>query len=492
MMWKASLCVALALTAAAVPAAVAAPDANKPPEGATDITWYTMLAQDGVAFGAGYRALVPRAAGRDIIDEQTVDIREEGDKWTRMFARTVVTQDASGATRTLTVVNEAARMWSRITARIDGDVAQVTRETPTDRRTMTVALPPRVQFDTGDQALLTWNPTTTPRLEFDNFDIDAMQVEHVVIEVAPGTWPDAQGRTAVIRKRYMGQELRSIVKLWLDRARNVVEVTQPLFGTQVTVKATDRETALRPHPPYRIMRTVATKSPFLITQSAIDGHIRYRFTFRDGVQFALPQTGEQRVRMEGGEAIVDICDGCGPGVRNDEAGLADPLAPAMWLQSDDPKIRDLAAPVAAMNTSQAHKMELLLQKTQKLLPKIDFAGHYSAMEAIRRRAGDCSENAVLLAALGRAAGIPTRVANGLVYSRYKYHGVSNAFLPHSWTLAYVDGKWRSYDAALNGFDATHIVLTVSDGDAKSLLATSQLGSLLKWESLVEVRSRPAT
>lgn len=488
MRWKGSLFFALMVSTAAV----AAPEANTPPEGATDITWYTMRAQDGAPFGAGYRALVPRAGGRDMIDEQTVDLREEGDKWTRLFARTVMTQDAAGNTRSISVVNEAGRMWSRITANIDGTAANITRETATDRRTIAVRLPANVRFDTGDDALLTWNPALTPRLEFDNFDIDAMAVEHVVIELVPGTWPDARGRTPVIRKRYMGTELRSIVRLWLDRARNVVEVTQPLFGTEVTVLATDRDTALRPHPPYRIMRSVATKSPFLITQAAIGGHIRYRFGFRDGVQFALPQTGEQRVRMDGDFAIVDICEGCGPGVSSNEAGLADPLSPAMWLQSDDPKIRELAEPVARMNASQAHKMELLLQKTRKLLPKIDFAGHYSAMEAIRRRAGDCSENAVLLAALGRAAGIPTRVANGLVYSRYKYHGVSNAFLPHSWTLAYVDGKWRSYDAALNGFDATHIVLTVSDGDAKSLLATSQLGSLLRWESLAEVRSRPAT
>jgi len=126
------------------------------------------------------------------------------------------------------------------------------------------------------------------------------------------------------------------------------------------------------------------------------------------------------------------------------------------------------------------------------MPRVDFAGHYSALETLARRAGDCTEAAVLLAALGRAIGIPTRVASGLVYSREDYHGVANVFMPHSWVLAYVDGKWRSFDAALDRFDATHIALVIGDGDARSIGAANQLASLLQWQSMTEVRPRPGT
>ncbi len=98
-------------------------------------------------------------------------------------------------------------------------------------------------------------------------------------------------------------------------------------------------------------------------------------------------------------------------------------------------------------------MELLLERARPYLREVDFAGHFSALETIDRRTGDCTEAAVLLAALGRAAGIPTRVVSGLVYSRQRYHGVSNAFMPHSWVLAYVDGRWRSFDLALDRFDS---------------------------------------
>ncbi|MGH6950556.1 MAG: transglutaminase-like domain-containing protein, partial [Vitreimonas sp.] len=132
---------------------------------------------------------------------------------------------------------------------------------------------------------------------------------------------------------------------------------------------------------------------------------------------------------------------------------------------------------------------LLLERARPFVEHFDFNGHYSALDTVTRRAGDCTEAAVLLAALGRAAGIPTRVASGLAYSRASYHGVSNAFVPHSWTLAFVDGQWRSFDLALEAFDSTHIALTVGDGDARSIAAAGQLASLLRFDGLAEVRPR---
>ena len=136
--------------------------------------------------------------------------------------------------------------------------------------------------------------------------------------------------------------------------------------------------------------------------------------------------------------------------------------------------------------SDTRKMEILSRTARGYLGEIDFAGHFSASETLDRRRGDCTEAAVLLAAFGRAAGIPTRTASGYVYSRERYHGLSNVFLPHSWTLAYVDGKWRSFDAALNEFDTTHIAVTIGDGDLRSMAASGQLASLLEWQGMAEV------
>jgi hypothetical protein len=98
----------------------------------------------------------------------------------------------------------------------------------------------------------------------------------------------------------------------------------------------------------------------------------------------------------------------------------------------------------------------------------------SASEAARTRSGDCTEHAVLLAALLRAKGIPSRVASGLVY--VPAMGAQGAgFGWHLWTQAlvpppFVGGghgvAWVDFDATLGdagrGFHAAHILVATSD------------------------------
>jgi hypothetical protein len=469
-----------------------------------DVTWYSIVTQNGAAIGHASQEIVQGQDGREIDESQEIDVVEQSDppqfatrfdlpKSVDMSWRTVRREDKSGRTISISATSQIGpdwrNDWSRNDARIADGKAEITRTTPAEARTLSIALPPGVRFDSGDGLLEKWNPATQPRLEFDNLNVDAMAVEHVTIETAPNAAADPQGGVAVLRKVYDGGQLVAVARLLLDRDGRIVEATQPMFGVTITIKAADRETALRSHSPFRIFPNVMTKSPYRISTSAMTGHIRYRFTFLDGIEFALPQTGEQRVTAGPGFATVDICEDCGPGLPHDAAALTDAMKPTVWMQSDSPLLKAIADPVAKLAISDSRKMEMLAKITRSYLVRIDFTGHYSALETLSRRSGDCTEAAVLLAALGRAAGIPTRVANGLVYSRPSYHGISNVFLPHSWTLAWADGKWRSFDSALENFDSTHIALTVGDGDSTSVSAATQLAGLLRWESMAEVRSR---
>jgi hypothetical protein len=450
--------------------------------------WYSIVAENGDALGYAAEMTVPCPGGRELVQSQEIVLGETGSSTNRVSSRGVVTEDKTGRPLSIVDYTQTKDSWTHIVARIGEDTADISRETPSDRRTVTVALPVGVRFDFGKQLLRTWDPAKTPRLEFENFNADAMAVQHGVIELVPG----AEGEVTVLRRFYQDGQLMSVARLVLDRAHNLVSVTQPMFGTGLTIRATDKTTALAPHPPYRVLAGTMRKSPFRISAEAAKGHIRYRFSFRDGIEFPLPQTGEQRVAAGPGFVVVDICADCGPGLPADTETLADALRPTAWLQSDHPKIREIADPVAKLPLSDAAKMELLRQKTSDAIRRVDFVGHYSAVEALSRQAGDCTETAVLLAALGRAAGIPTRVANGLVYSQERYHGVSNVFMPHNWTLAWVDGKWRSFDAALDSFDSTHIAVAVGNGDEQSMVAAEQLAGLLQWDGMGEVKTRPGT
>ncbi len=468
-------------------AAAGAQAAEEPSDGAA---WYSIVTGEGVVIGHASQAVIEHSDGRETVDFREVLLAADEGAPVRQTTRTVTREDADGRTVSIDSTSRTGRRWSHDFARFGEDKAVITHETRKGRRTVTVPLPPTVRFDGGEGLLAGWDPAAAPQLEFHAFSVEDAEVERVVIQALPGAPPGQPGGLTAIRMRYDGDAVVGLSRLILDRDRHIVSVDQPMFGAAITLRAADKETATAPHPPYRPLTQAMVKSPFRISASAREGHIRYRFGFRGGLAFPLPQTGEQRVTVKGGVTTLDICEGCGPGLATDPATLADARKPTAWMQSDDPRLKRIAGPVAERPVSDARKMEILTEIARRRIAELDMIGHYSALEALSRRAGDCTESAVLLAALGRAAGIPTRVANGLIYTREFYHGASNAFMPHNWVLAYVDGEWRSYDAGVAAFDATHIALTVGDGDAKSISAARQLAGLLDWQGMVEIKPRP--
>lgn len=428
--------------------------------------------------------------GRKRIVEQDVAIEAAGNI-TRIRETSETVEDRSGRPVRFTERNVTGSTVRTLVAVIGRDRITFTATSPQARRVKTIEIASNVRFDSGAGLLPAWVRDPEDRLEFENVDLDGMAIDVVTIEkIGEGAVP---GTIEAIRYRGDGDEdFRGIAKLTIDADGNIQRLVQPMFGINATIAPTDRATAMKDRAAFKLLDRSMVKAPFRIQKEALEGHIRYRFGFKDGMSMTLPETGEQR-RTSGadGEVQFDICGGCGEGLRTDGPYLDRARAATPWLESDHPRVRNFAAPIGKLKISDAEKMERLRLKARPIIATVDFAGHFSALQTLQRRRGDCTESAVLLAALGRAIGIPTKVANGLVYSRSYYHGVSNVFMPHSWTLAYVDGKWKSFDLALDTFDSSHLALTVGDGDPQSMQAASQAASLLEWKAVQEVRKRPA-
>ena len=98
--------------------------------------------------------------------------------------------------------------------------------------------------------------------------------------------------------------------------------------------------------------------------------------------------------------------------------------------------------------------------------------------------GDCTEYAVLLAALCRARGIPARVAIGLVYV-----SAAQGFAYHMWNEVWVDGRWMPLDATIaqGHIGAAHLKLGHSNlkaaGAFATFLSVAQVIGQLKIEIL---------
>ena len=124
------------------------------------------------------------------------------------------------------------------------------------------------------------------------------------------------------------------------------------------------------------------------------------------------------------------------------------------VQSQHPMIRALARELSADSKSKwqlAKDINLWVH----LNLKKEMVDTVTALDALLERRGECQSHTFLFTALARASGIPTRIVNGLVYSK-EYEG----FLYHAWPEVFV-GEWRAMDPTFgqDRADATHIKLT---------------------------------
>ena len=124
------------------------------------------------------------------------------------------------------------------------------------------------------------------------------------------------------------------------------------------------------------------------------------------------------------------------------------LEPNPYLDSGDLLIQDLAKEAKREETDPEKIAGRLSAFVHQYVSSKNFAvGFASASEVARNQAGDCTEHSVLLAALGRACNIPSRVVTGLVYTPI-FKGKRHVLVYHMWTQFYLSGKWKNYDSAL--------------------------------------------
>jgi hypothetical protein len=155
------------------------------------------------------------------------------------------------------------------------------------------------------------------------------------------------------------------------------------------------------------------------------------------------------------------------------------------VQSDDPRIVALARQAAGSRTDPWEVAVALEKFTHDYITGRNFSKAFSsAVDVAESREGACTQHAVLLAALARARGIPTRVAIGLVYTES-----TPGFAFHMWNEVWIADRWVPLDATLGegGIGAAHLKLADSSlaGEAaySCFLPVSQVIGQIKIEIL---------
>lgn len=244
---------------------------------------------------------------------------------------------------------------------------------------------------------------------------------------------------------------------WLDgRGRMVLRQT-PLLGTAAW--RTDSARALAWAPAQALRHPVLDRS---IRRAALADQIELELpslpvapeaillsSERQGVEPA--QAAQYRLKLE--PSVDDSAhdarahsDGAGA------SGVSEYLQTSLYVQSDDPQIRRIAK---EMSRDAGDRLEIARRVHHwvydHMVPRVTPAGFRSAAEVVADLEGTCSEYTVLLMAVARAAGLPSRACSGLLIHD------SGDLVPHLWAQVYV-GRWLDLDATQPepGLSAAHL------------------------------------
>lgn len=261
------------------------------------------------------------------------------------------------------------------------------------------------------------------------------------------------------------------VTSYLDDDLKALKTLVPMMGMTLEMFHCDKEFALRDDDVVDFLDRLSIKSPSELGNMNAIASIRYDLSPTCEGQLSIMTTSSQTVQNENGKFVVAVkpfvpkTDTPLPYAGDNPEALA-ATQPTEYLQSDDEKVQELAK-AAVGNTIETLKAARQIESfVDGYITTKDLSiGYASAAEVARSRQGDCSEHAVLAAAMCRAVGIPARVVSGVVYVD-TFIGQKNVFGGHMWLEVFVEDGWVGLDPTRspNGFGPGHIALAAGDGN----------------------------
>jgi Transglutaminase-like superfamily len=132
-----------------------------------------------------------------------------------------------------------------------------------------------------------------------------------------------------------------------------------------------------------------------------------------------------------------------------------------FITSENAKVKELARKAIGKEVDpwqKALRIEKWVHNNMKVTSDQALA---TADHVAQTLEGDCTEFAMLTAAMCRAEGVPSRTAIGLIYAEPTEIKKAPAFAFHMWTEVWIKGRWIAIDATLGkGYvGATHLKIT---------------------------------
>ncbi|MEZ5978774.1 MAG: transglutaminase-like domain-containing protein [Planctomycetota bacterium] len=382
-------------------------------------------------------------------------------------------EDAQGRMVSIDSLQKMSTQETRVRTEFEGGVARTTTTTMGEARTVEKPVPDdargaywigertKEMLDTpgATATFKTWTPEANDAIEttvhvigkeplfVGGEKLDVTKVEatvHMMGDITTTSWIDAEGDTVQTSITIAGMTIltkRSDEAAAVDAWLHPSEISPDVFARSMVVS--DVLLPRSRHADRALLRLTAKRDGYSFPDLA------------DARQQLLEAPDARTVVIETRRVVPEPgTTGVRPLVDAPEE-LRPALSASSMVQSDHPDLI-AAAKEAVGDERDAWKAAQKIERWvyENVTDKNMGVGFASALEVCTNRSGDCSEHAVLLCGLARAAGIPSRVAMGLLYLGGIWGG-------HAWTEVWIDGHWYALDGTIGrgSVDALHLTLS---------------------------------
>ena len=327
------------------------------------------------------------------------------------------------------------------------------------------------------------------------FSPGSIQAIEAEIHIGPKRNVDLLGRVVALT------EIETVLKVpgageivstsYVDGDLRVQKSIAPMMGMQIEIIACPKEFALGENDVLEVIGKLFLPSPMRIENVNSAKSISYHLgPTSPGEKLTIPPNDNQIVEQDkdGGVILTVKPVAAVAGVefpyKGRDKNILEATKPNRFLQSDRREIIELADRAVGGTKDAAEAVKRIEAFVSEYIENRNLSiGYASAVEVAASRQGDCSEFAVLTAAMCRAVGIPAQVVSGAVYVQ-DWSGFDEGFGGHTWVQAYVGGKWLGLDATFKGvghggYGPGHIALAAGDGKPEDFL--DLLGTLGKFK-----------
>jgi hypothetical protein len=279
--------------------------------------------------------------------------------------------------------------------------------------------------------------------------------------------------------------------MWADSGGQVLKSEQDIFGGVVMYRTTE-QAAKSPGGPiqFDLIKNTFIKIARELPDLDRARMVKYRMTLKDGHPAEAIAADARQTLQPGPQDNTAILEVKRVGPLDGEAGPSevDPqyLKPNALVTSLDKQVKALAQRATRGINDPWQKAVRINDAVYRFVEKKTFEVAFAAAsEVARNRSGDCTEHAVLAAAMCRAAGVPARVAVGLVYVDDPKHELKG-FGYHMWIEVYVNQRWVALDPTFNQSDVDAGHIKVSESSLQGVSPFEMFLPILKVGGKLEI------